>query len=123
METTGANYNEAITALNQVIPKLSKISHQRKKVADYNSSLFSTSQHFTAKSSAENATSPALDGKKSKYEAFKNSSHHNCIDVSEYKYMFCKALETKLMVEVTKKARVDKESGLKTYSEAVMRNK
>eukprot|EP00957_Ditylum_brightwellii_P088296 6726348-Ditylum_brightwellii.AAC.1 len=48
---------------------------------------------------AENAISPAFDGKKSVYEAFKNSSHSNGIDVSEYKYMFCKALESKLMVE------------------------
>eukprot|EP00957_Ditylum_brightwellii_P191238 14561510-Ditylum_brightwellii.AAC.1 len=46
---------------------------------------------------AENATTPALDGKRSVYEAFKKSSHSNCIDVSEYKYMFCKALDKKLM--------------------------
>eukprot|EP00957_Ditylum_brightwellii_P085584 6510011-Ditylum_brightwellii.AAC.1 len=31
-ETTGANYNEAISALEQVIPNLSEISDQRKKV-------------------------------------------------------------------------------------------
>eukprot|EP00957_Ditylum_brightwellii_P020864 1573554-Ditylum_brightwellii.AAC.1 len=44
---------------------------------------------------AENATAPAFDGKKSVHEAFKNSSHSNGIDVLEYKYMFCKALDTK----------------------------
>ena len=78
---------------------------------------------------AENATTPALDGKKSVYDAFKNSRHSNGIDVSEYKYMFHKALDTKLMVEViignkrkriynfskivevTKKARMVNESG------------
>eukprot|EP00957_Ditylum_brightwellii_P192464 14653251-Ditylum_brightwellii.AAC.1 len=78
---------------------------------------------------AENATTPALDGKKSVYDAFKNSSHSNGIDVSEYKYIFHKELDTKLMieemidnkrkrmykfsevVEVTKKARMDNESG------------
>eukprot|EP00957_Ditylum_brightwellii_P092720 7060289-Ditylum_brightwellii.AAC.1 len=48
---------------------------------------------------AETATSPALDGKKIVYETFKKSSHSNGIDVSEYKYMFCKALKSKLMVE------------------------
>ena len=78
---------------------------------------------------AENATTPALDGKKSVYDAFKNSNHSNGINVSEYKYMFCKALDTKLMVEemisnkrkmmynfseiveVSKKAMMDNESG------------
>eukprot|EP00957_Ditylum_brightwellii_P146257 11136253-Ditylum_brightwellii.AAC.1 len=78
---------------------------------------------------AENATTLALDGKKSVYDAFKNSSYSNGIDVSEYKSMFCKALDTKLMVEVitdnkskrmynfseivevTKKARIDNKSG------------
>eukprot|EP00957_Ditylum_brightwellii_P040308 3050330-Ditylum_brightwellii.AAC.1 len=90
---------------------------------------------------AENTATPVFDGKKSVYEAFKNSSHSNCIVVLEYKYMSCKALETKLMVEemigydrkrrynfsevvkVTKKARMDNESGQQTCSEAVMRNK
>eukprot|EP00957_Ditylum_brightwellii_P190378 14492239-Ditylum_brightwellii.AAC.1 len=108
---------------------------------DYNSYMFSMSQHLSAKSSsgeeflfqktncyvrctgavrcwfgvskeegdkcmhavcgfmAENATKPAFDGKKSVYEVFKNSSHSNSVDVLEYKYMFCKALETKLLVE------------------------
>eukprot|EP00957_Ditylum_brightwellii_P000226 17734-Ditylum_brightwellii.AAC.1 len=105
----------------------------------FDSSMFSTSQHFTAKSSTddeffktnccvrcksamrywlgvskeegdkcvhdvcefmvENATTPALDGKTSIYDAFKNSSHNNGIDVLEYKNMFCKAFDTKLMVE------------------------
>eukprot|EP00957_Ditylum_brightwellii_P138978 10592892-Ditylum_brightwellii.AAC.1 len=78
---------------------------------------------------AENATTPALNGKKSVYDAFKNSSCSNGIGVSEYKYMFHKALDTKLMVEemignkrkriynfseiveVTKTARMDNESG------------
>ena len=78
---------------------------------------------------AESATTPALDGKKSVYDAFKNSRHSNGIDVSEYKDMLHKALDTKLMVEViignkqkrvynfseivevTKKARMDNESG------------
>eukprot|EP00957_Ditylum_brightwellii_P145565 11083460-Ditylum_brightwellii.AAC.1 len=78
---------------------------------------------------AENTTTPALDGKKSAYEAFKNSSHSNDIDVSEYKYMFHKALDKKRtaeeiignkrkrmynfsdIVDVTKKARMDNESG------------
>eukprot|EP00957_Ditylum_brightwellii_P171263 13037205-Ditylum_brightwellii.AAC.1 len=78
---------------------------------------------------AENATTPALDEKTSVYDAFKKSRHSNGIDVSEYKYMFYKALETKLMleemignkrkrqynfseiVEVTKKARIDNELG------------
>ena len=32
METTGTNYNEAISALDQVITNLSKISDQRKKI-------------------------------------------------------------------------------------------
>eukprot|EP00957_Ditylum_brightwellii_P120919 9222328-Ditylum_brightwellii.AAC.1 len=77
----------------------------------------------------ENTTTPPLDGKKSVYDAFKNSGHSNGIDVSEYKYMFHKALDTKLMleeiigckrkrmydyseiVEVTKKASMDNESG------------
>eukprot|EP00957_Ditylum_brightwellii_P030474 2307581-Ditylum_brightwellii.AAC.1 len=77
----------------------------------------------------ENATSPAFDGKKSVYEAFKNSNHSNGINVSEYKYNFCKALESKIMVdemigysrkrwynfsevvEVTKTAKMDNESG------------
>ena len=96
-----------------------------KKEEDFNSSIFSMSQHFIAKSStgedlsfdksnccvrctsavrywlgvskkegdvcvcavcefmAKNATTPALDGKKSVYDAFKNSSHSNGIDVSE----------------------------------------
>jgi hypothetical protein len=31
-ETTGTNYNEAISALKEVIPNLSKIAEQRKKV-------------------------------------------------------------------------------------------
>eukprot|EP00957_Ditylum_brightwellii_P015293 1152154-Ditylum_brightwellii.AAC.1 len=71
------------------------------------------------------ATSPAFDVKKSIYDAFKNSSHSNGIDSSEYKYMLCKVLKTKLMiekmigsnrkglynfsaiVEVAKKARID----------------
>eukprot|EP00957_Ditylum_brightwellii_P198376 15116960-Ditylum_brightwellii.AAC.1 len=161
METTGTNYNEAITDLKQLIPKISKIPDQRKKVLellktdesrylpfivnekedDYNFSMFSMSQCFSAKSStseeflfqktnccvrctgalgywlgvskeegdkclrtvckfmADNVTTSAFDGKKSVYEAFKNSSHSNGIDVLEYKYMFCKALEIKLMVE------------------------
>eukprot|EP00957_Ditylum_brightwellii_P183163 13951283-Ditylum_brightwellii.AAC.1 len=78
---------------------------------------------------AENAITPAVDGKKSVYDAFRNSRHSNGIDVSEYKSMFCKALNTKLMVEemisnkrkrqydfseiveATKKARMDNESG------------
>eukprot|EP00957_Ditylum_brightwellii_P210905 15365539-Ditylum_brightwellii.AAC.2 len=78
---------------------------------------------------AENAMTPTFDGKKSVYGAFKNSRHNNGIDVSEYKYMFYKALELKLtveemsgykrkrrysfseIVEVTKKARMDNESG------------
>eukprot|EP00957_Ditylum_brightwellii_P045087 3419455-Ditylum_brightwellii.AAC.1 len=78
---------------------------------------------------AENATAPALSGKKSVYVTFKNSRHSNDIDESEYKYMFHKALDTKLVVEemignkrkrmyvfseiveVTKKARMDNESG------------
>eukprot|EP00957_Ditylum_brightwellii_P212097 15366961-Ditylum_brightwellii.AAC.1 len=78
---------------------------------------------------ADNATTTAFDGKTSVYKVFKNSSHSNGIDVSEYKYMFCNALYTKLMVEeiignkrkrscnfskiveVTKKARMDNESG------------
>eukprot|EP00957_Ditylum_brightwellii_P112218 8555519-Ditylum_brightwellii.AAC.1 len=48
---------------------------------------------------ADNATKPAFEGRKSVYEAFKNSSHSNGVDMSEYKYMFCKALDTKLMVD------------------------
>eukprot|EP00957_Ditylum_brightwellii_P146461 11151067-Ditylum_brightwellii.AAC.1 len=48
---------------------------------------------------AENATTPAFDGKTSVYDVFKNSRHSNGIDVSEYKHLFCKALDTKLMVE------------------------
>eukprot|EP00957_Ditylum_brightwellii_P097286 7409508-Ditylum_brightwellii.AAC.1 len=78
---------------------------------------------------AENATTPALDGEKSVYDVFKNSRHSNGIAVSEYKYMFYKALDTKLMVEkiicnkrkrmysfsevveVTKNAMMDNESG------------
>eukprot|EP00957_Ditylum_brightwellii_P205345 15343473-Ditylum_brightwellii.AAC.1 len=48
---------------------------------------------------AENATTPELDGKKSVYDAFKNSNHSNGIGVLEYKYMFHKALDTKLMIE------------------------
>eukprot|EP00957_Ditylum_brightwellii_P131406 10021530-Ditylum_brightwellii.AAC.1 len=71
---------------------------------------------------AENATTTAFDGKTSVYEAFKNSSHGNGIDVSEYKNMLRKALGAKLMVEeiignkrseiveVTKKARMNNES-------------
>eukprot|EP00957_Ditylum_brightwellii_P093976 7155507-Ditylum_brightwellii.AAC.1 len=78
---------------------------------------------------ADTAISPAFDGKKSVHDAFKNFSHSNCIDVSEYKYALCNALKTRLMVEemigsyrkmlydfskmveVTKKARMDNESG------------
>eukprot|EP00957_Ditylum_brightwellii_P108323 8263681-Ditylum_brightwellii.AAC.1 len=41
----------------------------------FHSSMFSASQHFTAKSSTENVTTPALDGKTSVYDAFKSSSH------------------------------------------------
>jgi hypothetical protein len=189
METAGTHYNEAIPALREVIPNVSNIDAQRKKVLealttdeskswgdgilvwcnavrtnptvqlgindrclpfivnkkkedDFDSSIFSTSQHFTAKSSAgdefsfdktnccvrctsavryllgvskkegdvyvhavcefmvENATTPALGGKKSVNDAFKNSRHSNGIDVSKYKYMFHKELDTKLMVEV-----------------------
>eukprot|EP00957_Ditylum_brightwellii_P061966 4702388-Ditylum_brightwellii.AAC.1 len=48
---------------------------------------------------AENATTTTLDGKKKVYDVFKNSSHSNVIDVSEYKYMFHKALDTNIMVE------------------------
>eukprot|EP00957_Ditylum_brightwellii_P158317 12051051-Ditylum_brightwellii.AAC.2 len=99
------------------------------KEDDYNSSMFGTSHHFLTKSSTENATTAAFDGKTSVYEAFKNSSHSNGIDVSEYRYMFRKALDTTLMVEeiicnkrkrrynfseiveVTKNARMDNESG------------
>eukprot|EP00957_Ditylum_brightwellii_P070643 5367741-Ditylum_brightwellii.AAC.1 len=47
----------------------------------------------------ENVTTPALDWKKSVYDAFKNSSYSIAIDVSEYEYMVHKALNTKLMVE------------------------
>eukprot|EP00957_Ditylum_brightwellii_P112734 8594040-Ditylum_brightwellii.AAC.1 len=59
-ETTGTNYNDAISALKQVIPNLSKISDQKKKIPtfhcnkkekDFKSSIFSTSKRFTAKSS------------------------------------------------------------------------
>eukprot|EP00957_Ditylum_brightwellii_P204496 15339541-Ditylum_brightwellii.AAC.1 len=70
-----------------------------KKTDYFDSSIVSTSQHFTAKSSTENATKLALDGKKSVYDAFNNSRHSNGIDVSEYKCMFHKALDTNLMVE------------------------
>ena len=34
METTGTNYNEAISALKKVIPNSSKIAEQRKKVLE-----------------------------------------------------------------------------------------
>eukprot|EP00957_Ditylum_brightwellii_P100421 7654575-Ditylum_brightwellii.AAC.1 len=47
------------------------------KEEDFDSSIIIMSQHFTTKSSTENATTPALDGKKSVYDAFKNSSHSN----------------------------------------------
>eukprot|EP00957_Ditylum_brightwellii_P094737 7214640-Ditylum_brightwellii.AAC.1 len=78
---------------------------------------------------AVNATISAFDGKKSVYDVFKNSRHSNNIDVSEHKYMLHKALDTTLMVEerignkrkrmynfskiveVTKKAKMDNESG------------
>eukprot|EP00957_Ditylum_brightwellii_P013446 1015008-Ditylum_brightwellii.AAC.1 len=78
---------------------------------------------------AENATTPAFDGRISVYDASKKPSHSNGIDISEYKYMFRKTLDTKLMVydiignkrkrrynfseivEVTKNARMDNESG------------
>eukprot|EP00957_Ditylum_brightwellii_P067041 5089093-Ditylum_brightwellii.AAC.1 len=133
--------------------------------------MFSTSQHFSAKSSTgedlvfqktkccskctnavklwlgvlkeegdkyvhavcefigDTTTPPAIGGKKSVYDAFKNFSHCNGIGVAEYRYVFCKALELKLiveemsgscrkrlynfseMVEVTKKARMDNGSG------------
>eukprot|EP00957_Ditylum_brightwellii_P009512 718046-Ditylum_brightwellii.AAC.1 len=33
-ETTGTNYNKAILALKEVIPNLSKIAEQRKKVPE-----------------------------------------------------------------------------------------
>eukprot|EP00957_Ditylum_brightwellii_P115180 8784192-Ditylum_brightwellii.AAC.1 len=49
---------------------------------------------------AENVTIPALDGKESEYDVFKNSKDSNGIDVSEYKYMFHKALDTSLMVDI-----------------------
>eukprot|EP00957_Ditylum_brightwellii_P193569 14740327-Ditylum_brightwellii.AAC.1 len=71
----------------------------KKNEDDFDPSMFSTSQQFTAKSSSENATTSALDEKKSVYDAFKNSKHSNGIDVSEYKYILYKALDTKLMVE------------------------
>eukprot|EP00957_Ditylum_brightwellii_P154308 11742794-Ditylum_brightwellii.AAC.1 len=78
---------------------------------------------------AKNATSPAFDGKKSLYKALKNSSYSNGIDVSEYTFMFYKALESKLtveemigykrkrwynfseIVEVNKKSMIDNKSG------------
>eukprot|EP00957_Ditylum_brightwellii_P072795 5532479-Ditylum_brightwellii.AAC.1 len=77
----------------------------------------------------DTATSPAFNGKKSVYDVFKNFSYSNRIDAAEYKYMFGKALESQLMVkevigsdrkrlcnfsemvEITKKARMDNESG------------
>eukprot|EP00957_Ditylum_brightwellii_P176450 13437018-Ditylum_brightwellii.AAC.1 len=79
---------------------------------------------------SDTAKSPAFDGKKSVYDAFKNSSHSNGIDVAEYKYMFHKIWESTKhmveelsgsyrkrlhnfseMVEVNKKARMDNEPG------------
>eukprot|EP00957_Ditylum_brightwellii_P157924 12021063-Ditylum_brightwellii.AAC.1 len=77
----------------------------------------------------DTATSPAFDKKKSVYDAFKKSTHSDGIDMAECKYMFGKALEIQLMamkmigsgrkmlynfskmVEVTKKARMENESG------------
>eukprot|EP00957_Ditylum_brightwellii_P054776 4151065-Ditylum_brightwellii.AAC.1 len=107
-ETTGTNSNEAISA-----------SKEKKEICVC----------AVCEVMVEYATTPALDGKKSVYNVFKNSSHSNGIDVLEYKHMLCKELDTKLMleeiigikrkrvynfsdiVEVTKKARMDNESG------------
>eukprot|EP00957_Ditylum_brightwellii_P163341 12437389-Ditylum_brightwellii.AAC.1 len=131
-ETTGTNYNEAISALKQVIPNLSKIAEQRKKILQLLKWMNQGTVRYwigASKEEVDNTTTPVFDGKKSVYDAFKSSSHSNGIDVSEYKYMFCKALESKLMVEemigynrkrcynfseiveVTKKARMDNELG------------
>eukprot|EP00957_Ditylum_brightwellii_P034617 2624935-Ditylum_brightwellii.AAC.1 len=78
---------------------------------------------------ADTVTSPAFNGEKSVYDVFKNSSYSNGINATVYKYMFGKALKSQLMVkemigsgrkklykfsemvEVTKKARMDNESG------------
>eukprot|EP00957_Ditylum_brightwellii_P180879 13780213-Ditylum_brightwellii.AAC.1 len=126
---TGTNCYEAISALEKVIPNLSKISDQRKKVLellkmDESKSwgdeiwcgviqctsavkywLIASKEEedkcvcAVCKFMAENVTATAFDRKKSVYGAFKNFSNSDSIDVSEYKYMFCKALDTKLMVE------------------------
>eukprot|EP00957_Ditylum_brightwellii_P070490 5355731-Ditylum_brightwellii.AAC.1 len=120
-ETMRTNYNEAIPAFKQVIPHLNKIAEQREKVIKllnievmeiwcgviylpfivnkkediYDHSMFNTSQHFSATSST--ATSPAFEEEIGVYDAFKESTHSNDIDMTEYKYMLGKALESQLM--------------------------
>eukprot|EP00957_Ditylum_brightwellii_P087859 6690848-Ditylum_brightwellii.AAC.1 len=85
--------------------------------------------HAICKFMADTTTSPGIDGRKCVYDAFKKSTHSNGINMVEYKYMFGKVLEPQLMimkmigsdrkrlyifsetVKVTKKARMDNESG------------
>eukprot|EP00957_Ditylum_brightwellii_P003902 297135-Ditylum_brightwellii.AAC.1 len=51
------------------------------------------------KKAINTATSPTFNGKTSMYDAFKNSSHNSSNNSLEYKYTFCKAFETSIMVE------------------------